>query len=134
MNVFALSRSPKTFSPPPGPYWRVWLHDGKGNGHSWGLDDSRSLEPDWHHFAVPWDHGRPLLQMLIDGVVQISTDDYLQYWPSEISQQVLIGTWVGKAKIHYVNTLLWRPILRRHFLDDAWMKAETQSKTPTLPE
>lgn len=133
VNVFALCYGPKFWSPPHNPVWKLWLANGNGEGRDWQWEDSEEFKPGWHHFLIRWNHGQPLLELLIDGNSVIRRDDYRKYWPDEYADQALLGTWANRSSIHFIETWLWRTIPSFNFLDDAWLNKELTIVQPQLP-
>ncbi len=133
VNVFSLSHGPRTYFPPDNPLWKLFLSNANGEGKIWSFEDYEELKPDWHHFLVRWDHGRNVLELLIDGRTVIGRDDYQKYWPQEYSDQILIGAWTNRATQHFIETWLWRTILSSNFLDNAWINRELAITLPPVP-
>jgi len=92
-NVLSLSRGPRSYNPPKEPQWKLWLTDKNGNSFKRIVDDTENIQPGWHHFVVRWNHDVPLIDLLIDGVIKISTKEYLNCWPSEYSDVLIFGSW-----------------------------------------
>lgn len=133
VNVFSLSRGPDSYSPPIHPVWKLWLANACGQEKIWSCEDFEQLEPGWHHFIIRWDHGKPVLELLIDGQHLIARDDYQVYWPEEYDDQVVLGTWPNRNRIHFVETSLWRTLASTVFLDDQWVNRELAIPRPPLP-
>ncbi len=132
LNVFSLSRGPKSYDPPEGHYWKIWITNGEGESWSAKYRDSIDLQVGWHHFLVRWDKGKPLIELLIDGLTVIEYPDYLNCWPTEYTTNLLIGTWTSGWKDHYVDTYLWRAQGIYTFPDDNWVAAERKNTPPEI--
>ncbi len=130
VNVFSLCRGPMKWDPPRNPAWKLWLLNNKGEGRCWTFDDSEEIRPGWHHFIIRWDDGKPILELLIDGDLKITKSNYKKYWPNEYSNQILLGTWANRLRIHFVETWLWRAIPSTIYLDDAWLNRELSITRP----
>ena len=132
-NVFSLSRGPTKFDPPTGPLWRLWLANGEPRDRLWTVPDDGSLTEGWHNFVIRWNHGRPVLELLVDGKTMISASDYREFWPSEYADKVLIGTWPQRWQGFYANTTFWRPQLLMAWPDQKWITVENEQQPPPAP-
>jgi len=126
-NVFSLSRGPETsYNPPKDPVWKLWLVNAAGQARTWVKVDGTELSTGWHHFAVRWDHRQPVLEFLIDGNLEISANDFLDYWPGEFDKEAFLGSWQSLDTMHFIETHVCRFIADSRYLDDSWIQQEQQ--------
>jgi hypothetical protein len=130
INVFSLARGPKYFHPPRNPDWKLWLTNAEGESWSASYIDSRDLSVGWHHFLIRWNHGKPLIELLIDGATVIHRSDYSKFWPTELSSNLLIGNWANRWDGHSVETHLWRAQPIYDFPDERWIMGELKNVPP----
>jgi hypothetical protein len=112
------------------PVWKLGLVDGAGSGNAWCCEDSHTLTVGWHHFLVRWDHDKSVLELLVDHTALIHVEDYKRYWPTEASETMTIGCWPSLAKIHVVNTSIWRAQVLQGFPADGWIRQELKQSRP----
>jgi len=133
-NVIGLSRGPRIYDPPTEPRWKLWLVNENCKGFERTVEDTEDIEPGWHHFLVRWNHDAPLIELLIDGVTEISTNEYLEYWPTEYAETVLFGTWPHRWSEFYLNGKLARIQVLRSRPSDDWIQSESQKKPMNIIE
>jgi len=104
--------------------WQFWLTDENGQKYTVpSFPDSTSVIPTgWNHFAIRWDHTKPLLEILVNEKMMISTTDYLNHWPNRYDQNIFIGTWQGLHKSHFINTYVTEPLIINDFIQDSGIK------------
>jgi hypothetical protein len=56
----------------------LWLVGDDAQGFSWFQEDTDDIKPGWHHFAIRWDHDKPVFEVLLDGDKFIEATDYLK--------------------------------------------------------
>jgi energy-coupling factor transporter transmembrane protein EcfT len=125
VNVVALSRGPRHWSPPREPCWKFWIANNEGMAKSWSFNDSEGVQSGWHHFLFRWDHDKVEIELLIDGDPIIKTDeDCRQYWPSLFDNQALVGTWPSLNSIHFIETKVARVKNLPTYMTDEDVKLE----------
>jgi hypothetical protein len=130
-NVLAVAHGPMIkYDPPTDPSWKLWIANGKGDGHVWTYPDGGEFLLGWHLVLVRWDHTGPTLQLLIDGRVLISETGYIHLWPEEYPDRACLGCWPNKDKPHYANTYLARFRTCEHYVNDEWIQQELLYKPP----
>jgi predicted phosphodiesterase len=114
-NVFSFHRGPASFQGPKKdvPMWHIWLVTENSRGNSWQVPDTEHISRGWHHFAIRWDHTKPILELLLDGQPVIDTAAYREYWPKRVLTSMSVGCWPNPWSEHYINTWVCRAQVMR---------------------
>ena len=133
-NVVALARGPRIYDPPTEPRWKLWLANKDAQRFERAIEDTDDIEPGWHHFVVRWNHNVPLIELVIDRVPVVSTDEYLSYWPTQYAETVLFGTWPHRWSEFYLNGRIARTQVLRCWPSDGWIQNESQNRPVNITE
>jgi hypothetical protein len=113
-NVVSVARGPRRFSAEDikAPTWRVWLVNDDGVSRVLWIDDTEQIKVGWHNFVLRWDHGKPLLELLIDGRTVIAEPNYAEAWPARFVTDITLGAWPSHGSEHYLETCIahWRAV------------------------
>ncbi len=126
-NVISLSRGPRVYDPPTEPRWRVWLVNDDGAEFLGAYEDTEEIRTGWHLFVLRWNHDLPSLQLLIDGVIRIDSNDYAHAWPSKVAETALFGSWPRRSQLHYLNGQLARAATLRSWPGEQWLNEELRN-------
>ena len=105
-NVFSFHRGPLEFvaGKKDKPTWQLWLVSDASFHGAWKCGDAATIETGWHHFIIRWDHDRPVLELVLDGNVIITTTEYLKCWPNRVLTSMTVGCWPNPWREHYIDT------------------------------
>jgi hypothetical protein len=133
-NVFSLLRGPRKFEKDEIhiPVWKLWLCNGSSNGNWYHIGDTDSFPSGWHSFVVRWDHTKPSLELVIDGQVLISVNNYLPHWPEQFTSEITVGAWPRPWSEHYIETCAARWKVLENAFDTSAIEEE-KSAAQSLP-
>jgi hypothetical protein len=80
-----------------------------------------TLTHGWHHVQISWNHSKPILLLLFDSGrgVNITSNNYLPYWPRKFDKCVYFGAWVSNYPDSYIETKLRQLWIVDGYLDAA---------------
>jgi|GEM_PF-3913362 len=107
-------------------HWRFWISNSqRENFYLKGPSLDLNSRNSWHNIIVRWDHKKPILELIINGVTCAHNNyEYVHFWPKMFLDKLTVGTWGNKANVHYIGLPLYRLITVSKYLDDNWVKNE----------
>jgi len=72
------------------------------------------LEQEWNMFSVIWSKEKNFIKFYINDI--IAGDSEFKYWPTELDDFAIIGTWPNRASSHFFNSKIGNYIIMKNVI------------------